>query len=324
MSVLLGAVAAAGTSVAFPYQWVAVGLGGGLYTSTSTTASSWTSRTSSFGSSDISGVASNGTNLYVAVGGSGKLATSSDGQTWTQQTSSFGTTSINSVAYGNGVWVAVGQSNKIATSTDGVTWTQRTTGGAGTEAWVSVQYGNGVWVIFDNNGGAMRTATDPTGTWISRTSTITTGKVVHYARERAVWVAGADAAVTTGAFASSTDGLTWTARNAPTTTKIAWAAATNNASVVVMVTTDFGPPSSSTWQSSTDGSTWTSRTPASSAVYVVASAVDNANLMAFVDYNANAKVQTSSDGSTWTDRGNIATGFNCSGLCHSSGVPAIR
>lgn len=319
---MIPAVTGATSGGGFPaYLWAAAGQSGNLYTTTSTSAASWTSRTSSFSTTDINGIASNGTSLFVAVGSSGKLATSPDGIVWTQQTSSFGTTGIGAVAYGNGVWVAVGNSNKIATSTDGVTWTQRTTGGAGTEAWCAVEYGNGLWVILDISG-TMRTATDPTSTWTSRTSTLTVGNFVHYAKGRSVWIAGKDGGVTTGAFASSTDGLTWTARNAPATTKTSYGAATSNASVAVIVTSDTTP--SSTWQSSTDGTTWTTRTPAVAAMAYTAAASDASNLMAFVPVTSGGKVQTSSDGSTWTDQGAVAVGFVCYSVCHSSGVPAIR
>jgi hypothetical protein len=69
---------------------------------------------STFGSTNISGVAYGG-DRWVAVGGSGKMAYSADGETWTAATSSgFGTTIINGVAYGGDRWVAVGWNGKMA------------------------------------------------------------------------------------------------------------------------------------------------------------------------------------------------------------------
>lgn len=310
---MIPAVSACGAT-AFPtYLWVAGGANGAMYVSTSTTASSWTSITSGFGTSQIQDIASNGTSLFVAVSDTGKLGTSPDGVSWTQQTSSFGTTAIYSVAYGNGVWVAGGGSNKIATSPDGVTWTQRTTGAA-TGVW-SVGYGNGTWAILDQATGAIRTATDPTSTWTLRTSTLTGGQNVYYASTQAIWVAGAEILGTTGALASSPTGATWTARNSPTAAKSFQSFAANS-SIIVM---GMGSSGSADIATSTDGLTWTDRTPAVTTKGISAIAVDGTGLFATCSFDSGGNVQTSSNGTTWTDRGDIAVGVVMAAICHSSG-----
>jgi len=313
---MIPAVSAAtgGVGAALPYLWVAATSGGLLYTSTSTTLSSaWTSRTSSFGTTAIYAVASNGTNQYVAVGDTGKLATSPDATTWTQRTSSFGTTLIRNVAYGAGYWVAVGDSAKVAYSTDGVTWTQVTTGITGTV--LSVQWGNGLWVI-GSSSGAIYTATNPTGTWTSRTSTLGSVNGVFYYPPQSIWVAGTDTGTTTGALASSTDGLTWTARNIPNALASASIYFASNSSVLVAGVV----PGALTIDviTSTNGTTWTDRTPAIVAGTLIASASDNLGLMAL----QGGGLQSSSDGTTWTSRTSADPNTTC--LCHSSGVPSIR
>lgn len=297
------------------YRWIIAGQSGTLKTSDSTTADTWTTRTSSFSSTQINGVASNGSDLYVAVGESGKLATSPDGITWTQQTSSFSSTGINGIAYGNGIWVAVGDSGKIATSTDGTTWTQRTSGTA--QDIFCVAYGNGIWVV---GGQSPRlTATDPTGTWTSRTATVSSSfyNNMYYWPEQSIWVAGWDSG-TTGALESSTDGITWTSRNSAFTINYGLNAFTSTGSVLVMgSTTDIFAPTCDV-QSSTNGTSWTNRTPAQSSTTIYSSAVDDAGFMIL----AGGRIQSTTDGTTWTDR---AAGINTSrGCCHSSGVPAIR
>jgi hypothetical protein len=85
-------------------------------------ASTWTTRTSNFGNTNIRSVAY-GNNLWVAGGYAGQIRTSTDAVTWTTRTSNFGNSIITSVAYGNSLWVAVAYTGQLRTSTDAITWT---------------------------------------------------------------------------------------------------------------------------------------------------------------------------------------------------------
>lgn len=302
------------SSIVGGYLWVAVGNTGQLSTSESGTASSWTARTSSFGTTDILFVKSDGFGSYVAVGNAGKLATSPDAITWTQRTSSFSTSNITGVAYGNGVWVAVGASGKLATATDPTgTWTQRTTGFSGSVDITGIYYGNGIWVAI-NASGEIRTATDPTSTWTLRTSTLTAGNMPpRYNTTGSIWTAGIDGNVSTGALASSTDGITWTARNTPNTTSITPRGYVVSNSTIIVVAYLMG---SFDYATSTDGITWTDRTPATSNASCGQGAVDANGFM--VIPRASGTVETSSDGITWTSRtGPASVAVSC--ICHSSG-----
>jgi len=316
----VSATTAAG-SAGLTYQWIAAGQGGSLYTSTSTTAASWTSQTSSFGTTNIYGIASNGISQFVAVGETGKLATSPDGIVWTQRTSSFGTDNILEIAYGNGYWVAVGDNAKVAYSTDGVTWTQKTTGITGSV--YSVHWGNSLWVI-GNSTGSFYTATDPTGTWTSRTSTLSnlSANGIHYFKGQSIWVAGMEGAATTGVLASSTDGTTWTARNSTwiNALPVLMGIASNATTVVISGNTNVLTPTYD-FQTSTNGTTFTDRTPANTTKNNTFGASDDADRFCFI---GGANVQTSPNGTTWTLQSDIAVGFQATAICHSSGVPAIR
>lgn len=308
-----GVAAAAGQVGTTPYTWVAVGNTGFLATSTSTTASSWTTQTSSFGTTNIIGVASNGLGTFVAVGESGKLALSYNGTDWTQQTSSFGTDAITSVAYGNGLWVAGGLNNKLATSPDGVTWTQRTTGFTGSGTDIRVAYGNGLWVAM--SAAEIRTATDPTGTWTLRTSANTIPFNPYYSTLGAIWLAGYSQGTASG-IQSSTNGTTWTARSTPNAQPAGVAFAPQfvaNSSVIVC----WYQTGTSTMDiaSSTNGTSWTDRTPAATATSTAPNkpAVDDAGLIV-IPGTAN-NLQTSTDGTTWTGRTGPTTAAR--GIAHS-------
>jgi len=312
---MIPAVSAAtgGGATGLPYLWVTAGSNGELYTTTSTTVAtgSWTSRTSSFGTTLITAVASNGNSLYVAGGELGKLATSPDGTTWTQRTSGFSTNTINDVAYGDGYWVAVGNAGTAAYSTDGTTWTTFTSG-LGNDDIKKVAWGNGLWIMASFSG--MRTATIPTGTWTSRTSTISTLTDLLYFKGQSIWVACGDTG-TSGNFASSSDGISWSSRNSAfnitgTQKYAANSTVLSNFSGVGVLTIDC--------QSSTNGATYTDRTPATTSGIAYEGASDDAGLIAFIA----GGMQTSTDAITWTLR--TLPSNNVITITHSSGTPSLR
>jgi len=173
--------------------WVAVGQTGKLRTATDPT-STWTSRTSGFGTTNINGVAY-GNGNWVAVGYSGKIYTATDPTgTWSAATSSgFGTNAIYGVGYGNGNWVAVGYLGRIYTATDPTgTWSAAAASGF-THTIQNVAYGNGSWVAVGGSNASfdkLSTAIDPTGTWTSRTSGFGVDDIIkNIACGNNIWVA---------------------------------------------------------------------------------------------------------------------------------------
>ena len=149
--------------------YVAAGSNGQLYTSP--TGVTWTSRTSGFGSNNISRVAY-GNGLWVAVGSQGTITTSTDGITWTARTANMSTNTIRDVKYANSVWVAVGggggstNTGGITYSSDGITWTRKSqTPNVGT-TYLTVVYNGTNWIV----GATQSTnnylyASTPSGTW---------------------------------------------------------------------------------------------------------------------------------------------------------------
>lgn len=152
---------AAGTTV------VAAGTSGFLLSSTNGT--SWTSRTSGFGTDIIYQVAWNGT-LFVAVGSAGKISTSPDGITWTARTS--GTASVLSGVAANpatGRCVAVGATGTVVTSADGITWTG-TNGlhNLGSSNVHTVGFGDGAFIVGPISSGTTIWASPDGITWSTR------------------------------------------------------------------------------------------------------------------------------------------------------------
>lgn len=321
-----------GTSLStlLPYRWVAVGDSAGVWTCDDTTAATWTQRTTTI-SGSINNVASNSQSLYVLVADGGQLATSPDGATWTQRTpSSFSTSNITGIAYGNGYWVATGQSGKIATSTDGITWTQRTSGTA--NYLYQVAYGNGVWVAAGASG-TLVTATDPTGTWTSRTSTIT-GSItaLTYITSAATWVAGTDTG-TTGALAYSSNGTSWTAATSSVNITSASGANAASSSSLAVITLAGNSTGGVQAISTPDGINYTNRTLGTgTGANSRAVASDNSGrFIVLTDGTSTAGywgTNYSSNGTTWTAGTEIpATGGLGTiplGICHSSGTASIR
>jgi hypothetical protein len=148
-------------------------IGGAGYLATSTNGTTWTTRTSGFGTLDIYTVhwcAS--LSLWIIAGENGTLATSTDGITWTLRTSNMGTNSINHINSQGTTLIGVGRgggttnTGGIIYSTDGTTWTRKSQSlTVGATYYMSAWNGTN-WVV----GASSSTnnylyASTPSGTW---------------------------------------------------------------------------------------------------------------------------------------------------------------
>jgi hypothetical protein len=219
------------------------------------TFTTWTTRTSQFGTTAINGI-TYGNSTYVAVGSAGQVRTSTNGTTWTTRTSTFGATNINDVAFGAGVFVAVGNAAQLRSSTDGITWTTRTSQ-FGTSAINTVDFVNNYFIASGING-RLSYSTDGT-TWTG----VSVGAVT---KTSATYGAGVYlSAGNDNSFHTSTDLATWTTRTGP------YAAATLDTAVVMFKNGVFIAKSTNSivasgsrtfeiYYTSADAITWTSRT----------------------------------------------------------------
>lgn len=190
--------------------YVAVGLGGTIYTATPA-AQTWTARSSNT-SSDLRGVTFTSalSDVFVTVGADGTILTSPDGITWTRQTSGV-STNLNGVAVSSGYYVAIGDNGVVLRSPDGVTWTAQT---AFTTSNLLGIYFNAIDAKFYavGVGGIMFTSSDG-ATW-TQITTNTTADLYSVA------ASAADVRVAVGAngtIIESTDGTTWAVQASPTT-----------------------------------------------------------------------------------------------------------
>jgi hypothetical protein len=185
-----------------------LGVSNGFYSSTD--AVTWTYRGAFGKSADCTGIAYNGTNLYVAAGNNGtsstfwSVSTSIDGSSWTQQSApdaGYGLT------YGNGVFVLLGGTSGIWTSTNGTSWTNR---GASASLYHVAHNGlSGSSSLFVAVGSSGQCYTSVDGiTWAFRTTVGTGNGLWQVAYGNGLWITvGAQGVVNT-----SPDGITWTQR----------------------------------------------------------------------------------------------------------------
>ncbi|GAB7128147.1 hypothetical protein JCM19000A_26540 [Silvimonas sp. JCM 19000] len=190
--------------------YVAVGLGGSIYTSTPA-AQTWTARTSNT-TNDLRGVTYTTAlgDVFVAVGANGTILTSVDGLTWTTQTSGT-TTNLTGVAVSASYYVAVGDNGAVLRSSDGVSWTAQT---AFTSSNLLGIYYNSIDSKFYavGVGGIMFTSSDG-ASWTQITTNTSSDLYSVAASADDVRVAvGAN-----GTIIESTDGTTWTVQSSPTT-----------------------------------------------------------------------------------------------------------
>jgi hypothetical protein len=200
-------------------KFIAVGEGGSKI-ATSDDGTDWTGVTT-VPIETVTGIAYNGSNLYIAVGYSydngqkAEMATSTNGTDWTDAASKPFTGSINGIAWNGSEFIAwVGY--QVATSTDGTTWTTDVTistfsgsniirgiawgGTTGQERFVAV--GGGGKIVTSEDGTDWAEVTDSTF-GASNINGIAWGGTTGQEKFVAVGVGGK--------MATSTDGETWTA-----------------------------------------------------------------------------------------------------------------
>jgi hypothetical protein len=188
-------------------NYVAVGQGGNVYTSTNSTT--WVQRNSN-ASSQLRAVC-RGPSRWVAVGANGTVITSPTATAWTLRFS--GTANqLNGVAYGNGTFVAAGNVGTIMTSPDGVTWDAQDPGT--TADLNSVRFFNGQFFAVGANG-TMISSIDGI-TWSSVNSGTTLPLYTIAAGNGRYLACGADfnlvpnlKSFLSTVFLSSTNGLDW-------------------------------------------------------------------------------------------------------------------
>lgn len=204
---------------------------------------------------------------------------------------------LNSVVMFNGYG-----STPYATSSNGISWTVRSV--VGSLAWRGMAYGNGRFIL-TTNGQNTRISTDGLS-WSNGGLMPAVYNWKHIAYGNGNFVSTADTSV--GNAATSTDGISWTARTLPITATWRGIAYGNGTFCILS--------SSSIVITSTDGGvTWSNRSIPSFNW----TGITYGNGM-FVTYQSNSTVAASStDGITWTQRTLPATTY-WSAATHTNGV----
>ncbi len=265
---------------------------------TSTDGTTWTPRALPSFYNDVT----YGNSIYVAVGAS-VCATSSDGITWTARTIPAGT--YNAVIYGNSLFVAVG-AGVCATSSDGITWTART---IKLRNWQSVIWSTTL-SLFVAISDIAATSTDGI-TWTNNTITFSpTLTTVNLPTTGDYWGApawspelslfAAIAGDGSYKFATSPDGVTWTARSSTVQEdfrSICWSPDLTLFCAVAITGT-----AANRIATSPDGITWTARTAPEANSWLSVCWSTDLTLFCAVSADGTNRVMTSPDGTTWTAR----------------------
>jgi hypothetical protein len=230
-STLLG-VSYTGAAAITASTFIAVGTGGGLYSSAN--GISWTALTSNVA-----------TNLnavqyvdarFVAVGDTGLVLVSSDSVTWTPIT--LTSNNLYALTVNGSRIVTVGANGVILTSGDGLAWAPQNSGTS--KDLYGIVFGNGLYVAVGAEGTVLTSADGVT--WQTQApQTSLNLKSIAYGAGRFVAVGAS------GALVTSTDGVTWIA--APPI-------ATNSLSSVVVGTQFVAAGSGGGIFTSGDGITW--------------------------------------------------------------------
>ncbi len=257
---------------------------------------------SSFGTTNINAIATDGVGQFVAVGSSGKIATSNNvSTTWTQRVSGFSGSNIYAIAYGDGQYVIGGSSGKLATSSDGVNWTLRSSSfGASAILGIAYALSASLWVAV---GGSGKLATSIDGIeWTQRLSSFGTTFINGiFSDSTKIIAVGYD-----GKLATSTNGISWTQRGSSFITSTIFSVTGNPSESRYVAVGDSGKIATSD-----NGINWVQTFPAStfgsSQIRSVTANVENYYLAG----GTAGKLATSTDSISWVQRN---SGFSTSNI----------
>lgn len=227
-------------------------------------------------------IAYNGS-VYVACATTAGLMTSSNGTSWSGYTPPTRIlpqvpAQVNSVQYVNTNFIATGNAGGVQTSADGTTWNYLPLDQASTS--YAAAYGNSMYVIATSGGMFYSSSL----TKFNKGNTTSYADVVY---ANSVFVAVGSA----GAIATSSDGITWTARTSNVSGALGRVAYLNGVFIAV--------GASGVITSSYDGITWYAGTSSavSTALYDVAYGGG-----VYVIVGASGAILTSTDARNWTPR----------------------
>jgi len=271
--------------------------------------SAWTQNTDPFSGSNALGISYGDDGFWVCTAASAKLCTAPEPDTtqlhydWTSRTMNCGTT-LRGVTYdGSTYWVAVSAdaagSSDISTSTDATTWTNQESG-------MNVMrdvHANGTHYVAIGDSGYMVTATDPTGTWTSRTSGFGSTNIAGVNYVGSTWVAmGSSGVMTTASDPTST----WTVNSSAGTVFSSYQirSCDYDGSTYYVAVGDNGILATATDPTST----WTSRTSSFGTTFI-RYVVYSSTLSLWCAVGSSGKIATASDPTgTWTQRTNPVDG----------------
>lgn len=194
---------------------------------------------------------------FVAHDSAGVVYTSTNGTTWTSYTVTTWTGGHYAQypgAYGTLGWCFASYNPQyiLYSNAAGTTWTYKNVTSNTSSNTAGVMFGNGIYVLHGGTGTTpyLWTATDPNGTWTSRTTGITSNQVYYGAFGNGIFVIMSN----NGQTRTSTDGITWTSRTTGIVTPNS-SLNFNNGKFNILANDATGILKN---VSSTDGITWTS------------------------------------------------------------------
>src|SRR6266536_823707 len=230
-----------------------------------------------------------GNGTYVAVGPPSMVVTSTDGFHWLSQGLPTPVDDIlDAVTYADVLFVGVGRTGSILTSADGKSWTNRSLNPF--HHFSAVAYGNHRFVAVGQKTleSTQNFVTSEDGVAWSAGTIDVTAPLTGVTFGDGLFVAVGSDPFGLGAFATSPDGLTWTARDTPALTSVAY----GNGRFVGVGGTDQGGP---TVMVSTNGLDWVPQTVSGTRKAI---AFGNGVFVA-TDGSFDTRAHVSPDGVTW-------------------------